>query len=99
MPARSHDRTGRPPARPTDASLHEAALAHLARYATTEAGLARVLTNRVMRWARAAALAEDEAAEAVAAGRAAVARVVARLAKAGAVSDAAFATARARSLA
>lgn len=92
-------RSPRPPQRPTEASLHEAALAHLARYATTEAGLARVLANRVARWARASGLAEDEAAEAVAAGRAAARRVVAALAKAGAVSDAAFATARARSLA
>lgn len=88
-----------PEPRPTEASLHEAALAHLARYATTEAGLARVLLNRVRRWARASGLSEDEAAEAIAEGRAAAARVVARLAAAGAVSDAAFAAARARSLA
>jgi regulatory protein len=88
-----------PPPRPTEASLHEAALAHLARYATTEAGLSRVLANRVRRWARASGLGEDEAAEAVAEGRAAAARVVARLAAAGAVSDAAFAASRARSLA
>ncbi len=88
----------RPPPRPTEASLQEAALAHLARYATTEAGLARVLGNRVARWARQAGL-DEEGAEAVAALRAVVARVVARLAAAGAVSDAAFAAARARSLA
>jgi regulatory protein len=89
-----------PPApRPTDASLHEAALAHLARYATTEAGLARVLGNRVARWVRQAGLDAEAAAEAIADGRAMVARVVARLAAAGAVSDAAFAASRARSLA
>jgi regulatory protein len=98
MPRRAA-RTPQPPSHPTEASLHEAALAHLARYATTEAGLARVLTGRVLRWARAAGLGEDEAAEAVAAGRAAVGRIVARLAASGAVSDAAFAVARARSLA
>jgi regulatory protein len=92
-------RRAAPQTRPTEASLHEAALAHLARYATTEAGLSRVLVNRVLRWARASGLGDDEAAEAVAAGRAAAARVVARLAAAGAVSDAAFAAARARSLA
>ena len=85
-----------PPRPPTEDSLAEAALAHLARYATTEAGLARVLANRVRRWARAAGV-EDEAS--LAGLRAAVARVVARLAAAGAVSDAAFAEARARSLA
>lgn len=87
------------PARPTEASLHEAALAHLARYATTEAGLARVLANRVARWARQAGMADEEAAEALAEGRRMVGRIVARLAASGAVSDAAFAAARARSLA
>jgi len=85
-----------PPERPTEASLHEAALAHLARYATTEAGLARVLGNRVRAWARAAGV-EDEAG--LADARAAIARVVARLAAAGAVSDTAYASGRAQSLA
>jgi regulatory protein len=85
-----------PPRPPTEDSLAEAALAHLARYATTEAGLARVLANRVRRWAREAGV-EDEAS--LAGLRAAVARVVARLAAAGAVSDSAFAEARARRLA
>ncbi|QXM23430.1 RecX family transcriptional regulator [Elioraea tepida] len=94
MPRRSP-----PPERPTEASLHEAALAHLARYATTQAGLERVLVNRVRRWASRAGLGEDEAAEAIAQGRAAAARVVARLAAAGAVSDLAFAATRARRLA
>lgn len=89
----------RPQPRPTEASLHEAALAHLARYATTEAGLARVLANRVARWVRQAGLDDEAAAEALAAGRGMVTRVVARLAAAGAVSDAAFAASRARSLA
>lgn len=87
------------PPRPTEATLHEAALAHLARYATTEAGLSRVLANRVSRWVRAAGLEGDEAAEALSGGRAMVARIVARLAASGAVSDAAFASSRARSLA
>lgn len=85
--------------RPTEASLHEAALAHLARFAATRAGLLRVLSNRIARWARTAELAEDERAGAVAAARAAAEAVVARLAAAGAVDDAAFATARARRLA
>jgi regulatory protein len=80
--------------------LHEAALGHLARYGTTQAGLRRVLERRVDRWARLAAEgAEPEVirAQAAAAKRAA-AEVVVRLAEAGAVNDAAFAASRARSL-
>jgi regulatory protein len=84
---------------PTEASLHEAALAHLARYAATRAGLMRVLNNRIARWARAAELAEQDRAGAIAAARAAAEAVVARLAAAGAVDAAAFAVARARRLA
>ena len=38
-----------------DPALHEAALAHLARFSATEAGLRRVLGNRIRRWAREAA--------------------------------------------
>lgn len=87
-----------PPA-PTEATLHAAALAHLARYATTRAGLLRVLGNRIARWARAAGLDEAERADAVAAARAAAEAVVARLAEAGALDDGAFAEARARRLA
>ena len=91
---------------PDDAALHDAALAHLARYATTEANLRRVLGRRIDRWARAAGADPDPAddadpeaiAAAVAGARAAADRVVARLVAAGAVSDAAFAESRARSL-
>lgn len=85
-----------------EAALHEAALAHLARFAATEAGLRRVLMNRVRRWARGAAQAGHEAdavAAAVAEAQGAVARIAARLVKAGAVDDAAFAASRARRLA
>ena len=88
---------------PGEASLQEAALAHLARFAATEAGLRRVLERRVDRWARraeAAGEAEAEAvAQSVAAGRAAAAVVARRLVAAGAVDDAAFAASRARRLA
>jgi len=80
---------------PDRARLHEAALKHLARYATTEVGLRRVLSRRVDRWARAVG---GENAEAVAAAKQAARDVVARLVAAGLVSDAAFAAARARSL-
>ena len=85
----------------SEAALHDAALAHLARYATTEAGLRRVLDRRIDRWARA----NDGVAEAetvagtVAAARGAARAVVARLAAAGALNDAVFAASRARSLA
>lgn len=80
---------------PSDAALREAALAHLARYAATRAGLTRVLDRRVERLAR-AAQAEPEQVQAA---RQAVRGVVARLAELGAVDDAAFAETRARSLA
>ena len=82
---------------PTRAQLHEAALRHLARFGTTEAGLVRVLDRRIQRWARAAAAegaVPDEAAPRLAA------RDVARaLAGAGVIDDAAFAAARAARLA
>lgn len=84
---------------PNEAALHEAALAHLARYAATEAGLRRVLDRRIDRWARSAAGDDpDGIAAQVAAARQAARQVVARLAATGVVSDAAFADSRARSL-
>ena len=92
-------RRPRPLSRPTEASLHEAALAHLARFAATRAGLLRVLSNRIARWARSAELAEDERGSAIADARAAAEAVVERLAASGAVDDAAFAASRARRLA
>jgi regulatory protein len=83
---------------PPDATaLHEAALAHLARYAATRAGLVRVLDRRVDRWARAAG--PEAAAGVVGALRETVRAVVAQLAAAGAVDDVAFAASRATSLA
>lgn len=100
--ARVSGRTKRPLSRPPDAaSLHEAALSYLARFAATEAGLCRVLDRRVERWARAAAesIPEEAIAEAVRAARGQIGPIVARLAAAGAVDDAAFAAARARRLA
>ncbi len=84
-----------------EAALHEAALAHLARFSATEAGLRRVLGNRIRRWAREAERAGQDA-EAIAAemarATAAAAAVAARMVRAGAVDDAAFAAARARRL-
>jgi regulatory protein len=78
------------------AALHEAALAHLARYATTQAGLLRVLNRRIDRWVRAQA--EEVEADTVAAARAAARAIGAKLAEQGLINDAEFAASRARSL-
>jgi regulatory protein len=98
MPSRPPRPTG--PA-PNDAALHDAALAYLARYAATEAGLTRTLERTVDRWAR-SALAGGADADAVAAqatqARATIHAVVARLASLGAVNDRTFAESRTRSL-
>jgi len=87
---------------PDEAGLREAALAHLARFAATEAGLVRVLDRRIARWARAAE-AEGQERDAIAAAtapaRAAARAIAARLVQAGAVDDSAFAAARAARLA
>jgi regulatory protein len=90
------------PQLPDAESLREAALAYLARYATTEAGVRRMLERRIDRWARLAQPPDSEpdsvAAQAAAAKQAAR-EVVARLAAAGAVNDAAFAESKVRSMA
>lgn len=83
---------------PDRSALREAAIRHLARFSATEAGLVRVLERRLQRWARAAA-AEGQTVDRAAADGRLLAREVARaLAEAGAVDDAAFATARASRL-
>ena len=82
---------------PDAASLHQAALDYLARYAATQAGLRQVLRRRIDRWARAQPDAEA-AEQSATAARAAVDAVVQRLAEAGVLSDAAFAESRARGL-
>ena len=97
--SKSRRRALRPP--PADEDLHAAGLAYLARYAATEAGLRRVLSRRVTRWAhdaRAAGAEPDAVSRGLAAAYEAVRTVAARLAAAGAVDDAAFAAARARKL-
>jgi regulatory protein len=90
----------RPPGpAPGAARLREAATAHLARYATTEVGLRRVLMRRVDRWARAAeAFGMTDLAPLIAAGKQAAAEVAREMAAAGTVDDAAFAESRARRL-
>ena len=86
---------------PDAAELHDAALAHLARYATTEVGLRRVLERRVDRWANIASNGgadRDAVATQAAAAREVVREVVARLVAAAAVNDVTFAQSRSRSL-
>jgi regulatory protein len=84
---------------PTEASLHDAALNYLARFAATEAGLTRMLHARIARWAAEQGDDAEAAAAQAARARAWVRDLVARLAAAGVVSDTAFAQARSRSLA
>ncbi len=84
---------------PDAANLQAAALSHLARYAATQAGLARVLQRRVDRWSRQAGGEADAVVAVAARARAAIAALVQRLAESGAISDQAFAQSRARSLA
>lgn len=86
---------------PDRAALRAAALAHLARFGTTSAGLRQVLERQVQRWGRRAASAglpsEDVAAQ-LARALDDIAPVVRDMADLGAVDDAAFAQSRARSL-
>ncbi len=103
-PARSRRRPdpGAPPGpAPTASGLREAALAHLARFSATEAGLVRVLDRRVLRWSRRAAgsgLPPDQVEALAAAGRKAARTVAGALVGAGVLDDAAYAESRARSL-
>lgn len=81
---------------PSRAALHEAALRHLSRFGTTEAGLVRVLDRAIGRWARRA---EAEGLSAATDAPRAAAREVARaLVSAGVIDDTAFAEARAARL-
>lgn len=82
------------PKTPSATLLHDAALRHLARYASTAAGLLRVLNRRIDRWARAT----QPEPEAVATAREAARQEIARLSRAGLLDDAAFAAMRAQSL-
>ncbi len=93
---------GGPPGRD---ELRAAALSYLARYASTQAALARVLDKRIDTWARKAGSRheigeQDRAtvAAAVTAAKALAREVVAGMTQAGAVDDAAFAEMRASSL-
>ncbi len=82
---------------PDAATLHEAALNHLARYAATEVGLARVLARKIDRWARLNAEDKPDAA-AVRRAKATIPAVIGTLKAAGVLDDGAFAASRAKRL-
>ncbi|WP_137181079.1 regulatory protein RecX [Roseomonas sp. AR75] len=92
--------TPRPAGPPPDAArLQEIALAHLARFAATEAGLRRVLQRRVDRWARAAEQeGQPDCTSRAATAKAQAAEVARQMVAQGAVDDGAFAESRARRL-
>lgn len=86
---------------PDEASLYEAALAHLSRYAATESRLARVLARKIDRWAKlqAAEAADGETISAAArTARSSIPRIITRLRTAKLLNDGAFAIARAKRL-
>lgn len=83
----------------SETALREAALAHLALYPTTAAGLERVLLRRFARAFRAANGEREVIAADTARAQGMVRTLVERLVAAGVVDDAAFAIARARRLA
>jgi regulatory protein len=76
---------------PDEAKLYQAALNHLARYAATEASLARVLARKIDRWT----VADVQAARTA---KAAIPRVLTRLKDEKLLNDAAFAASRAKRL-
>jgi len=79
---------------PNATRLYEAALNHVARYAATEASLARVLARRIDRWAQE----QEDAEDAVRTAKAAIPGVLARLKEQGVLNDDAFAASRAKRL-
>jgi regulatory protein len=86
---------------PDEGKLYEAALNHLARYAATEASMARVLSRKIDRWARLYAGEDADPEETAAAAKAAkfaIPKVIAKLKAANVLSDAAFAASRAKRL-
>lgn len=95
MPNPRQAKAPRPPGKcPDRASLHEAALRHLSRFAATETGLLRVLDRRILRWQHAT----GAAGEVIVPARAAAREVVQALMASGILNDANFAAARSRRL-
>jgi regulatory protein len=85
---------------PDAARLYEAALNHMARYAATEASLARMLARRVERWGRLQEEGADpeEILSTMRRAKAEIPGVLSRLRELGVVNDAAFAASRAKRL-
>lgn len=85
---------------PDAAGLYEAALNHMARYATTETGLARVLARRIDRWGRLQGeeAAPEDIAQAMRRAKAEIPGVLNRLRELGVLNDEAFAASRAKRL-
>ncbi|GBQ42822.1 regulatory protein RecX [Komagataeibacter europaeus] len=87
---------------PDAAGLRAVALAYLARFSATHAGVERMLARHIDRWVRRAVssgMDEDDAARAVQPARGAIAGIVTDMEGLGAVDDARFSEFRARSLA
>lgn len=85
---------------PDAASLYETAMNHMARYAATEAGLARVLAQRIERWGHKQAdlATPEELATQIRRAKAEIPGVLARLKELGVLNDTAFAASRAKRL-
>lgn len=83
---------------PDAAALYEAALNHMARFAATEAGLARVLARRVERWGRSQEEEVKQIAGAMRRAKAEIPGVLKRLKELGVLNDEAFAASRAKRL-
>ena len=86
---------------PDAAVLRAAALAYLARFSATRAGVEQMLSRHIDRWVRRAVnsgMDVEEAARAVQAARETIPRIVADMEGLGAVDDARFSEFRARSL-
>jgi len=88
------------PEPPTESSLREAAIAHLARYASTHTGLARVLVRRIDNWARRARRTgdRDQITDQATTAKALIDPIVTKLVAIGAIDDASYAKIRSRSL-
>lgn len=101
MARTSHGADGTVPAPPDAEGLREAALAHLARFSTTQRGLEQVLERKIRRWAdRAtrAGLDAEAVTSAAATAQAAVALVIRDMSRLGAIDDQAYARSRVRGL-
>ncbi len=85
---------------PDEAHLYEAAIRHLARYAATEMGLARILARRIERWGRKQAASPENQADEIAhilqQAKEKIPAVLSRLKAQGVLDDEAFSASRIR---